>query len=114
MRFETGFTMNSVFWLTSPRSGEEGWIDCIIDDVSVACIAAGTRFKSYTVPNSAALLDALDRIEAAAHQGWRPLLYLDMHGSIAEGVEIAGSGESVSWPVIVQKLRLINIATGNN
>jgi hypothetical protein len=37
-----------------------------------------------------------------------------MHGSIEKGVEMGASGEFVPWATLVQKLRLINVATGNN
>lgn len=114
MKIDSGFIMNSVFWLSSARPGEQGWITRIIDDVSVACCSNGFPYQTYEVPSKAALLDALDKIEAAAVQGCRPLLYLDMHGSAIKGVEIAASGEYVSWATLVEKFRRINIATGNN
>ncbi len=114
MKIDSGFFMNSVFWLSSARPGEQGWITRIIDDVSVACCSNGMPYQTYEVPSKAALLDALDKIEAAALQGCRPLLYLDMHGSAEKGVEIAASGEYVSWATLVEKFRRINIASDNN
>src|SRR5712664_3228634 len=114
MKIDSGFVMNSVFWLSSARPGEQGWITRIIDDVSVACCSNGFPYQTYEAPAKAALLDALERIEAAAAQGCRPLLYLDMHGSAEKGVESAASGEYVSWATMVEKFRRINIATGNN
>jgi hypothetical protein len=55
-----------------------------------------------------------DKIADAARQGCRPLLHIDMHGSIEHGLEIADSKEFMSWPALAGKLRGINVATGNN
>ncbi len=37
-----------------------------------------------------------------------------MHGSADDGVEIAATGELVPWDTVVDALRRINKATGNN
>src|SRR6266404_4985326 len=114
MEIPSGLTMNSLIWLTSARPDDEGWTARIIEDVETICRANGVPFQVYTVPSRALLEDAFDKIADAARQGCRPLLDIDMHGSIEHGLEIADSEESMSWPALAGKLRGINVATGNN
>jgi hypothetical protein len=114
MEIPSGLTMNSLIWLTSPRPDDEGWTARIIEDVDTICRANGVPFQVYTVPSRALLEDTFDKIADAARQGCRPVLHIDMHGSIEHGLEIAGSKEFMSWPALAGKLRGINMATGNN
>lgn len=111
---ESGLVFNSIFWLTSPRPSEVNMVEDMMDDVSVVCLAKKIPFKKYIVPSSADLIRALGEIEEAARRGMKPLIYLDMHGSATDGVEIAATNEMVSWDRVVDALRAINRATGNN
>jgi hypothetical protein len=106
--------VDAVIWLTSPRPDEVQDVEQMIDDAQTACLAANFHFQHYEVKSAADLLDALGKIEAEAKNGYKPFLYLDMHGSATHGLHIAATNESVSWPVLVEKLRAINVATGNN
>ncbi|MGY4169905.1 hypothetical protein [Bradyrhizobium sp. USDA 4529] len=114
LEVQSGLVFNSIFWLTSPQPDEVGMVQSMIDDVSVICQAKGIPFQSYVVPNGDQLIRALAEIEEAARQGCRPLIYLDMHGSPTEGVEIAATNELVAWDTVVNALRSINRETGNN
>src|SRR5205085_9690398 len=60
------------------------------------CACQVIPFQVYTVPSQALLEDAFDKIADAARQGCRPLLHIDMHGSIERGLEIAASMEFLS------------------
>jgi hypothetical protein len=111
---ESGLVFNSIFWLTSPRPSEVNMVEGMMDDVSVICLAKNIPFQKYIVPSGADLIRALGEIEKAARQGMKPLIYLDMHGSATDGVEIAATNEMVSWDRVVDALRAINRATGNN
>jgi hypothetical protein len=66
------------------------------------------------VPTGDQLIRSLAEIESAARDGCRPLIYLDMHGSPTDGVEIAATNEMVPWHQVVDALRAINRQTGNN
>jgi hypothetical protein len=111
---ESGLVFNSIFWLTSPRPNETRMVESMIDDVSGICASKQIPFQKYVVPSGAKLIAALVEIEDAARRGARPLVYLDMHGSAIDGVEIAASGEMVPWDDVVDALRKINQQTGNN
>ena len=65
----SGFVLNSVFWLTSPRPDEVRMVDEMMDDISVVCQSAGMPFQRYVVPSAAMLIDAFEEIEQAALQG---------------------------------------------
>jgi hypothetical protein len=111
---ESGLVFNSIFWLTSPRPDETNMVDSMIDDISVICVSKQIPFQKYVVPSGAMLIRALAEIEEAARRGLKPLIYLDMHGSPTEGIEIAASREMVPWDDVVDALRKINQQTGNN
>jgi hypothetical protein len=98
----------------SPRPNETTIVNRMIDDVTVVCTARRIPFHPHLVPSGDGLIRALSEIEAAAQRGLRPMIYLDMHGSAEDGVEIAATGEMVSWDKVVDTLRRINRATGNN
>ena len=106
--------VNAVIWLTSPRPDEVQDVEQMIDDAQVACETAKLQFLHYELKSAADLLDALRTIEAGAKNGFKPFLYLDMHGSATHGLHVAATNENVSWTVLVEKLRAINVATGNS
>lgn len=47
-------------------------------------------------------------------QGLRPVLHVDTHGTLADGLLLAPSGERTSWADLVEFLRNLNIAMANN
>jgi hypothetical protein len=114
LEIQSGLVFNSIFWLTSPRPDEVRMVETMMDDVSVICKARGIPFQRYVVPTADQLIRALTEIEDAAREGCRPLIYLDMHGSPTEGVEIAVTNEMVAWDKVVDALRAINRLTENN
>ena len=114
LEIQSGLVFNSIFWLTSPRPDEVHVVESMMDDVSVICKTKGIPFQSYVVPTGDQLIRSLAEIESAARDGCRPLIYLDMHGSPTDGVEIAATNEMVPWDQVVDALRAINCQTGNN
>ena len=114
LEIQSGLVFNSIFWLTSPRPDEVHMVETMMDDVSVICKTKGIPFQSYVVPTGDQLIRSLAEIENAARDGCRPLIYLDMHGSPTDGVEIAAANEMVPWDQVVDALRAINRQTGNN
>ncbi len=96
LEIQSNLVFNSIFWLTSPRPDEVGMVESMMDDVSIICEAKGIPFQSYLVPTGDQLILALAQIEDASCEGCRPLIYLDMHGSPTEGVEIAATNEMVA------------------
>jgi len=114
MDFVSGADVSSLLWISSIRSGEEGWTGRITEDLSAYCRSIELPFIRYDVPNRALLEDALEKIAQTARHGARPFLHFDMHGSKQKGLEIAASKEYVPWKPVVKKLQNINVATGNN
>jgi hypothetical protein len=47
-------------------------------------------------------------------RGFRPAVHIDTHGSETHGIYIAGSKQFVSWQLLVDEFRKINLATENN
>ena len=114
MKINAGLRVNSLFWISSLRPGEEGPTRRIVEDLKAECRRIGLPFQLYEPRSVPLLLDALEKIADAARQGMRPIIHLDMHGSAAKGLEIAAAKESASWPAVVERLKTINIATQNN
>jgi hypothetical protein len=114
MDITAGLTVNTLFWISSLRAGEEGPTRRVLENLEVECQRIGLPFKVYEPTSVPLLLDALEKIEEASRKGMRPIIHFDMHGSISKGLEIAAAKESGSWPVVVERLKAINIATKNN
>ncbi len=72
IEIKSGTEMNSIFWLTSPRSNETVMVEMMMDDVSTICVSKNIPFQKYVVPSGAMLIDALGKIEEAAREGCRP------------------------------------------
>jgi hypothetical protein len=106
--------VNSLFWITSLDLGEQGPTRRILEDLEPYLSSAELPFQIFEPKKAAEFLAGLDLIAKAAQEGMRPMLHLDAHGSQKQGIQIAASGEFVPWETALQKLRAINIATGNN
>jgi hypothetical protein len=63
---------------------------------------------------SACSFNPLGQIAQQASGGLRPIIHFDTHGSAVAGIHIAASNQNVMWAQLVEWLRPINIATGNN
>ncbi|HEY1546078.1 MAG TPA: hypothetical protein VGG01_27050, partial [Xanthobacteraceae bacterium] len=66
-------------------------------------------------PKTAAeLFQLLELLEDRAKKGLRPIIHLDTHGGLTDGLHVAASGEFITWGELVDRLRPINIAAQNN
>jgi len=85
---ESGLVLNSIFLtLTSLRPSELSMVERKMDEVSVICQAKAIPFQKCVVPSGDDLIRALVEIEAAARNGLKTLICLDMHRSAVEGVD---------------------------
>ncbi len=112
--FSTTLTVNSLFWFTSLEPNEQGVTRRIQEDLMPYLDTIGLHYRAYEPRTADQLLRQLNQIAKEASGGRRPILHFDMHGDLLRGVELAASGEFVSWPDLVASLRKINVATGNN
>jgi hypothetical protein len=106
--------INSLIWITSLHQHEKGSTDRLHDDLQPYFLSIGLPFHSFEPSSAAELLSFLDEIAARARSGSKPIIHLDTHGSEKEGIGITRSGETIPWKTIVNSLRPINVATGNN
>jgi hypothetical protein len=74
----------------------------------------GVPFESFEPKTAAKLQEYLGHVAGRAARGLRPIIHFDTHGSEADGIQIAPSGENVSWATLVEWLRPINRETRNN
>lgn len=112
--FSSVLTVNSLFWFTSLEANEQGVTRRIQEDLIPYLDGIGLHHWTYEPRTANQFLGILNQIAREATTGRRPLLHFDMHGDGTHGIKLAGSGEFVSWPLLVASLREINVATGNN
>lgn len=115
MKFSSVARVNSLFWITSLRESERGVTRRVLEDLEPYCAGIQMPFRCYEPSSAGELLAALDDIGAGAESsGVLPMVHFDMHGSTENGLWIESGNENVTWPVVADKLRRINLATGNN
>lgn len=85
--------------------------DEICDATSARCPGYCHYFK---VESASQFLDVLEQISAQTKDGLRPILHIEAHGDEHAGIQIAASGEMVSWPQLLPKLQEINKNSKNN
>lgn len=115
MQLDTGFSCNSVIWLTSLPDSELGPTRRMVEDMESLRAEISIGFQHIQVTSVAQLKRLLAELSFHAYEnGMRPLLHFDMHGSKEEGLHIAQSSEYCSWDELYTNLQGLNEATGNN
>jgi hypothetical protein len=107
-------SVNSVVWIHSLREDEKGFTDRAIDSLRPFLMVKKVGFQAFDPQTAADLQNYLKQIAQQAATSLRPIIHLDTHGSAVAGIHIAASKQNVSWMQLVEWLRPINIATGNN
>ncbi|MER9337213.1 hypothetical protein NKJ06_25050 [Mesorhizobium sp. M0293] len=105
---------NAIVWIRSLPEREMGPTRRILEDLEGLASAGGFPVFAYAVRDRAELSDLFRQLTTEAEQGLRPVLHVDAHGTVAEGLLLAPSGERVSWGEIIEGLRTLNVATANN
>ena len=105
---------NAIVWIHSLPEQEMGPSRRILEDLDGLAITGGLPVFAHAVRNRAELSDLFRQLTASAEQGLRPVLHVDAHGTVAEGLLLAPSGERVGWGEIIEDLRALNVATANN
>lgn len=105
---------NAIVWIHSLPEQEMGPSRRILEDLEGLATVGGFPVFEYAVRNRAELSDVFRQLTAKAEQGLRPVLHVDAHGTVADGLMLAPSGERVGWSEIIDDLRGLNVATANN
>ncbi|MEY9830776.1 hypothetical protein ABIA25_002591 [Sinorhizobium fredii] len=106
--------INAIIWIHSLPEHEMGPSRRILEDLEGLAAAGGFPVCTYAVRDRVELIDLFRQLTTKAEQGLRPVLHVDAHGTVAEGLLLAPSGERVGWGEIIEDLRALNIATDNN
>ena len=114
MRFATQVHVNSLFWVSSLSEAEAGVTRRILEDLTPFFDRIGLPYQCLCPLTARSFTEFLGALARQTSQGSRPILHLDLHGSVNGGIRISASGETVSWPHLLEMLRTINIASGNN
>ncbi|GAB4072254.1 hypothetical protein KHC28_01305 [Ancylobacter sonchi] len=105
---------NAIVWIHSLPEGEMGPTRRILEDLEGLATAGGFPVFEYAVRDGSELRELFRQLTTRAEQGLRPVLHVDAHGTAAQGLLLAPSGERVGWAEIIEDLRALNVATANN
>jgi hypothetical protein len=115
MKIETTFGCNGIVLISAPRAGEEGSSRRIGEDLGLLAASIGNLiFRHITVIGENQLLNTLQSLESEIKYGFRPIIHFDTHGNKNHGLEIGATGEFVSWDILTEQLRRLNIVSENN
>jgi hypothetical protein len=114
VHFLSTVKINGLVWISSLDDDEKGSTRRIVEDLEPYLASIDLPFVFVEPRSKAELLAALTSIAKRAKEGLKPVVHIDTHGSPTDGICIAGSKECVSWQVLVDEFRKINVATENN
>jgi len=107
--------VNQIIWIRSLPSDDEGLSRRITHDLEdLSADEGGLPLRQIAVGHRQAFEAELDRIATEASASARPIIHFDCHGSPTKGLRLAPSGDFVPWDALAEKLRQIDVATGNN
>jgi hypothetical protein len=107
-------TPTCVCWITSLAQEDSGISRRIREDLEPLLATHGVPLLLHQPADADGFLSALECIESIALAGGRPFIHFDAHGDEETGLQIAATGESISWSVLATQLRRINVPTRNN
>lgn len=115
MQLDSGFSCNSVIWLSSLPDSEDGPTRRMVEDMESLKDEISIGFQHIQVTSAIHLRELLKELALhASEHGMRPLLHFDMHGSKEEGLYISQSSEYIAWNELYTNLQVLNKASGNN
>ena len=115
MQLNSGFSCNSVIWISSLPSAEIAPTNRMVDAVIAHSRELGFGFQHVPVSSKAKLLRLLDELAVHANErNMKPLIHFDTHGNKDAGIYIDGENTFADWNTLAEKLQAINIRTKNN
>lgn len=115
MRLYSEFSCNSVIWLSSVPVNEQGPTRRMTEDMETIAQQIGFGFQRIDINSTDQLIKLLEELTFNAHKhNMRPMLHIDMHGCEENGLLISSANKYVSWEVLAEHFRKLNVATGNN
>lgn len=106
--------INSIVWIHSLPPDEMGPTRRILEDLDMLARTGGFHVIERHVRDHGELVRTMNELAEQATRGLRPILHVDAHGSSQEGMLLAPSGDRVGWSDVIELLRTLNVATGNN
>ncbi|TAT84826.1 hypothetical protein [Rhizobium ruizarguesonis] len=113
-KFDSEVKVNTVVWITSLYESQQGVTRRILEDLEPFLRDKHVRFEFHEASSEEGLLAYLEYIRDEAAAGMLPIIHIDTHGNVDEGIHIAATKENVAWATIVEKCRQINVETKNN
>ena len=105
---------NAIVWIHSLPEREMGSTRRILEDLQGLATTGGFPVFEYAVSDRTELVKIFNELMSSAEQGLRPILHVDAHGTVADGLLLAPSGERIGWTDVIELLRRLNVATENN
>jgi hypothetical protein len=107
--------VNALVWIMSPDDADERQsTERVLIFLEPFLQAKQVPFVKVEPKTAAELFKFLELLEDRAKAGLRPIIHLDTHGGLTDGLYIAASREFVTWQELVKRLRPINVAAHNN
>ena len=115
MQLNSGFSCNSIIWLTSSRAGEAGPTRRMTEDLGSLMNTFALGFQVIDITSKKSFEEILIELTHHAKESrMRPILHIDMHGCAENGLFVCETNEYISWDFVVDLLRDLNVATQNN
>ncbi len=114
LTFSGTLQTNAIAWIHSLPEIEMGPTRRILEDLEVLAAAGGFPVFEYSVGDRTELVKIFNELTSSAEQGLRPVVHVDAHGTVADSLLLAPSGEQIGWTDLIGLLRRLNVATENN
>jgi len=114
LSIQTYFLSNSIVLISATNTEESGLVRRLKEDLEMLCGTNNYKFLYYEIKSSQELINTLKEIAQLVKNGLLPIIHLESHGDKENGIEIGMSKEMVSWQVLVEPIRNINVLSKNN
>ncbi|TMX39134.1 hypothetical protein, partial [Vibrio sp. Hep-1b-8] len=115
MMIDSGFSCNSVIWLTSTRVGEDGPTNRMVEDLRLQSELLGFGFQVVNIDSKLDFESIfIELVNNARDRNMKPMVHIDMHGCSEQGLLVCKTNEYISWECAAQHFRELNVATNNN
>lgn len=106
--------ISHVYWLVSLPESEMGPTNRILEDLEPTLKNHRIKFELVYIKSKSHFICMLKSIAQNSKGGLMPLIHMDMHSNEEDGLFIDRSKENVSWDLLINLLREINVNCKNN